>query len=291
MFDRPIEQLWDGHIAVIINQCATAPMYAPERRLIRIIHTLGGCGGTILSRCVGVLPDVALLSEVNPGSVNLFPRFHPLFQDSAWLHLLDAAQSEYFSKKDLGMVDTFRELVGAFHDRATASGRHLVIRDYNYVDFVGVPFLLTPPGSLMLYPALPLSISTVAVAFVRHPIDQWLSLCKHWQVRDALTPAAFCEAYDAFLIALGTTRVYRYEDFVRNPATELRAMCRDLDLPFEASFIERFHHFDSVTGDMTRLRDRRISAPARSERFTEVRKEFRASHSFGKILLATGYAE
>ena len=40
--------------------------------MIHIIHSLGGCGGTVLSRCIGVLPDVALLSEINPGSVKLF---------------------------------------------------------------------------------------------------------------------------------------------------------------------------------------------------------------------------
>src|SRR5438045_9777481 len=37
--------------------------------MIRIIHTIGGCGGTLLSRCIGVLPNVALLSEINPCAV------------------------------------------------------------------------------------------------------------------------------------------------------------------------------------------------------------------------------
>src|SRR6266436_2054528 len=216
--------------------------------MIRIIHTMGGCGGTLLSRCVGVLPGIALLSEINPGSVKLFPQFDPLYQDKAWLHLLGTTEADHFSKKDLGVIENFRELVGTFYDRASAAGRHLVLRDYNYVDFVGVPFRADPPRRLTLYTALPPALSTTSVAFVRHPIDQWLSLCKHQQVSNVLTPSVFCEAYAAFLEEFGTERVYKYEDFVQNPNSELRAICNDLALPFEPSFMERFHQFDSVTG-------------------------------------------
>jgi hypothetical protein len=49
--------------------------------MIHIVHTLGGCGGTLLSRCIGVLPGVVLLSEINPASVKLFSQFDPLYQD------------------------------------------------------------------------------------------------------------------------------------------------------------------------------------------------------------------
>ena len=82
--------------------------------MIRIIHTLGGCGGTLLSRCIGVLPGAALLSEINPSSVKLHKDSDPLYQDRTWLHLLSAAEAEYFSKKDLGIIENFRELIGVF---------------------------------------------------------------------------------------------------------------------------------------------------------------------------------
>jgi hypothetical protein len=259
--------------------------------MIRIIHTMGGCGGTLLSRCVGVLPNVALLSELNPGSVKLFPEFDPLYQDKAWLCLLEATETDYFRQKDLGLFDNFRELVGAFHDRAGAAGRHLVIRDYNYVDFVGVPFIADPPQHLMLYSALPDSISTTSIAFVRHPIDQWLSLCKHVAVRSVLRPHAFCEAYAAFLRALGTRRLYRYEDFVQNPETELRAICSDLVLPFDPSFIKQFYRFNCITGDMARLPEQAISPPARKALLPALIDEFRRSPSFEYVLQATGYAD
>ena len=151
------------------------------------------------------------------------------------------------------------------------------------------PFIADPPRRLMLNLALPHSLATASVAFVRHPIDQWLSLCKHEPVRAVLRPSTFCEAYAAFLRALGTTHVYRYEDFVQNPETELRAICSDLVLPFEPSFINRFYRFNCVTGDMTRFLEQTISPPERKALLPALIDEFRSSPSFGFVLQATGY--
>jgi hypothetical protein len=258
--------------------------------MIGIIHTLGGCGGTLLSRCLGVLPGVALLIEINPASVGLFPAFDPLYQDCAWLHLLDAAEAAEFSKKDLCDIENFRQLVSVFYQRATATARRLVLRDYSYVDFVGVPYTATPPRRLLLRTALPHAVPTSSIAFVRHPIDQWVSLCKHKQVRDVLAPSAFCDAYAAFLQEFGTQRVYKYETFVQNPHGELRAICDDLELPFDPSFIHRFHEFDCVTGDFTRLGET-ISAPQRKVLPPDLAAEFHSSASFRYVLAAAGYPE
>ena len=107
-------------------------------RMLRLIHTLGGCGGTLLSRCLGVLPEVALLSEVNPASVKVNPDYDPLYQDATWLHLLTKADVERFAGMDFRDHGNFRDLMQVFHDRATAANRHLVIRDWNFVEFVGV---------------------------------------------------------------------------------------------------------------------------------------------------------
>lgn len=259
--------------------------------MIRIIHNIGGCGGTLLSRCLGVLPGVALLSEINPGAVKLFPTFNPLYQDAMWLGLLGAENIERFSHRDLGMIENFRELLQLFYDRASAAGRHLVIRDFNYLDFVGVPFVAAPSRQMVLYAALPHEVPTKSVAFIRHPVDQWLSLCTHDIVMAALTPSAFCDAYDAFLRGLRTITVHKYEDFVERPEAEFQAICRELHLPFDISFMERFHTFDSITGNMARLREQAISPPQRKAISPMVMDQFYSSNSFRRILRATGYAE
>lgn len=259
--------------------------------MIHVVHTLGGCGGTVLSRCLGVLPGVALLSEVNPAAVKLFPSFDPLYQDKNWLHLLGPADTERFSSMDLRNVEAFRELVDVLHVRASETGRHLVLRDYNFVDFVGVPFTKEPPRWLTIYAALPAGVPTRAVALIRHPVDQWSSLCKHEAIRPVLPPWAFCGAYAAFLEELGSIPVYKYEDFVARPEMQLRAICGDLALPFDPSFTERFHTFDCVTGDFTRHHEKSISPPCRNMLPPQKLDEFRSSAAFRRILRTTGYAE
>lgn len=237
------------------------------------------------------MPGVALLSEVNPASVKLFPSFDPMYQDITWLHLLTKEDREHFSRLELGEIENFRELIQIFYDRATARERQLVIRDYNYVEFIGIPFRTDPPKRLMLYAALPRAIPTASVALIRHPIDQWLSLCKHQGPDSGISPWRFCDAYDTFLRELGTTALFKYEELIDNPQDQLLAICRELGLHFASSFRERFHQFDGVTGDLTRMRDQSISAPVRKFMPRDVLAEFRSSDGFRTILRKTGYSD
>ncbi len=257
--------------------------------MFRIIHTLGGCGGTLLSRCLAVLPDVALLSEVNPLSVKLFPEFDPVYQDRHWLHLLEPAELEEFAKLDPGDFDVFRNLMLALHDRARGLMKRLVLRDYNYVDFMGVPFIDHPPRRRVLYRALPHAVAVSAIAFIRHPIDQWLSLCKHEQVRDVLSPERFLTGYLAFMEDLGDTPVFRYEDFLGDPHGELSGMCRSLDLEFDPTFEGRFHAYGTLTGDFSRQQERTISAPPCKEIPAALLEQFRSDRRFTDVLHLTGY--
>jgi hypothetical protein len=257
--------------------------------MIRVVHTLGGCGGTLLSRCLGVLPGVALLSEINPFSVKLFPHFDPLHQDRNWLHLLEAADLEKFSRMNLGAFDAFRDLLCTFHDRAEKLGRHLVLRDYNYVDFIGVPYIENPPRKRTMCRALPEGAPVSAIAFIRHPVDQWFSLRKHEHVKAVLTPAIFLGGYVAFLQDLGGIPVFRYEDFVRDPHAELGKMCRELDLEFDPEFEQRFFGYDHVTGDFSRHHERKISLSERKAVPEAVLEEFCSNPHFQTVLWLTGY--
>ncbi len=259
--------------------------------MLRIIHALGGCGSTLLSRCLGVTPEVALLSEVNPASVKLNPAYDPLYQDTTWLHLLTKYDLDRFSRMDLRNPRRFRKLMRVFHHRAVAGGRQLIIRDYNYVEFVGIPFTTNPPRKLMLYRALPPEVPTAAFALIRHPVDQWLSLSKHLQPGWGVTPRFFCDAYDVFLRELGATTLFKYEEFVDNPQDQLLAMCRKFDLRFTPSFQARFHQFASVTGDLLRVGDPSISPSAPKLVPPDVMDAFRSSESYHSILERAGYSD
>jgi hypothetical protein len=54
--------------------------------------------------------------------------------------------------------------------------------------------------------------------------------------------------------------------------------------------MERFHQFDSVTGDLTRLREQAISPPKKKVLPPALIDEFRSAN-FRYILQATGYSD
>lgn len=258
--------------------------------MIRLVHNLGGCGDTLLSRCLGVLPRVALFSEINPLSVNLFDQFHPLHQDREWVHLLKGKDYEDFSSVDLTQACDFRRLILCLYHRCTESGRHLVLRDYNFVEFIGIPFVCDPPCRRNIYTALPSHVPSAAVAFLRHPVDQWASLCKHAQVAAVLTPTVFMRAYANFLDNLRGVPIFRYEDFVRNPCDELRRMCATLRLDFDSSFIDKFAGFDGLTGDFTRHSETQISFPQPKRLPETVIREFLAAPDFKRAMGVGSYS-
>jgi hypothetical protein len=258
---------------------------------ISLVHSLGGCGGTLLSRCLGVLPNVALFSEVNPLAVHLFPQFCPLYQDKNWNHLLTPAELDRFSALDLADPANFSRLVAALRKRALQQNRFLVLRDYNYAEFIGIPFFDNPPGAFRIYDALPAGMPVVAIALIRHPIAQWRSLCKRANVAAVLNPERFCSAYLAFLTQLGAKAVFQYETFVREPEAGMRRICRELRLPFDPAFIQRFHEFQNITGDFSRHHEYVIAQSGARHLSPEIIRCFRASRAYQRILSITGYQD
>ena len=259
---------------------------------LRVIHSLGGCGGTLLSRCLGVLPEVALLSEVNPLSLDFFPELHPLNQDRQWLRLLSASEQKRFSEQDLHDGSNFRALMETFHERAAESGRILVVRDYNYAEFIGVPFLAHPPRRRVLCEVLSDLGPIRAIALVRHPVTQWISLRKHATVRRAaLSPTEFADGYAAFTRDLGETSIFRYEDFVSAPEDQMRRVSACLDVPFDISFREKFHTFDQATGNFARKGETSIASAPQQAVAEKILKEFEAHAGMVEAAAALGYGD
>lgn len=258
--------------------------------MLRVVHSLGGCGGTLLARCLGVLPNVVVLSEINPLSVCTFKELNPLYQDRQWLHLLSDGDHERFSRLDLRQAAHFGEVIAALQKQAESRGLHLIVRDYNYADFIGVPFVPRPPLRRLLYDALPGSGERLAVGLVRHPVDQFVSLRGHVAIRrGGLTAAEFARGYRAFVQDLQGTPVFRYEDLIASPQQELRRICECLQLPFDPGFQERFHTFDKVTGH--RSRQESISGPCRKSPAEEVLLRFETDPALGALAQSLGYEE
>lgn len=223
------------------------------------IYSLGGCGSTLLARFLACMPGVVLLSECNPSSALLYSGdLNPHKQLRDWYpQLFDAALDS--PAQDLAAPDRFGEFICDLERRAQDRGAQLVIRDYSYVDFVGVPFNWDPPRHSSLVGALKGKIETRSAVIVRRPLKQYDSLRSHRNLEHVLSPQIFLSGYSAFMKEFADAFLVRYEDVVHHPHEVVERLCAHLNIPFSADFMQRFVQYRSVTGHLDRADDPNIS--------------------------------
>ena len=216
-----------------------------SRPVIRIIHHLGRTGGTLISRCIGCMRHVVLLSEVHPvGGRDYVPEFSPIRQAHQWFGLLNADDIASV-RRNPGM--DFADAIELISQRCAERNRVLVLRDWTHIDFTGVPFC-APSYRLTTAEALRDRFEVIQTTTVRHPVDQWLSFYNKavWQKR--LTLDAFLHGYRLFAEKCVEIGFMRFEDFVRAPADRMRELCARLSMDYDNLFLERWSDYKLITG-------------------------------------------
>jgi hypothetical protein len=233
------------------------------RATLRLVHHMARSGGTLISKCLGCMSGVVLLSEIHPLGTN---QFNPLVQAQRWYGLLSSQDlHDLKSRGRIGFVDAI-ELI---RRRADDCGQRLVIRDWSHLDFTGVPFIAKPAHRLLTAEALARRFELLQVCTVRHPLDQWLSLSQLAVVQGRLTLEGFLAGYRRFAEVASGIGFHRYEDFTADPERVARSLCAKLQLRYDRGFKERWRDYTFVTGDVAGSRaggeirpvPRRESAP------------------------------
>jgi len=254
---------------------------------IRVLHHLARSGGTLVSRCLGSMGGVALLSAGHPDTRRLID---PVKQAREWHGLVSDADIKGW--KGRGGVD-FAQLCVLCSFRAQQQGKTLLLRDWTHIDYHGVPYARPTMGSRIVE-ALSDHFEIVRTATVRHPIDSYLSLMGLGIMQGVPFPLGAylegCERFAEEAVALGFVR---YEDFTREPDASLRTICDRLEMPFDASYIERWAANDRVTGDTTGTRGGRQEIRPLSRRRADesVVAAFRAHESYHRVKDLLGYDE
>ena len=230
-------------------------MSAPsEKPVIRLFHQLARTGGTLISRCLGCMDEITLLSEIHPFGSKVH---NPLEQAHKWFQL--------FSKEDIDNIAShphaYVDAIQLIHDRATEAGKTLVIRDWTHIDFTGIPFTDTPTYSLLNVELLSERFTVLSYASVRHPIDQWLSLSKlsMYIGNQKLTIAHFMRGYLAFAKLAKQMGYIKYEDFAKHSDTALTDLCTGLELNFDSNYLDNWSTYSTITGDNTTSSQSRFS--------------------------------
>lgn len=207
---------------------------APRPEPVRTLHHFSCTGGTLIGKCIAALPNVQLLSEVDPWSTQLLPdalKFSP----TDMVTLLRQSSRGATAAQIAGL---FAAQVRFLQQDAVSQGLRLVLRDHAHSHFCHGAAVPERPNLRQLMPAdLPL----LSLLTVRHPLDSFASLQRNgWVHFEPRTLDAYCRRYLQFLDSYAGVPVLRYEDFVAAPQPTMQRLCTLLDLQHEAHFEQHF---------------------------------------------------
>jgi hypothetical protein len=253
-----------------------------------VIRNLGGCGSTLVGRLIASLPDVVLLSECNPRSAYLFKGvMNPINQLRGWFpELLPVVHG--IDEYELGHPPYFGELIRKLYVYLKNNGKQLIVRDYNYVDFVGFPFTDAMYNNSSLNHACETDFIIKDVVLVRHPADQLASLRSHYCMRN-LAAQDFVDCYLDFLRFFKNSYIYQYESLVSNPDFYMACLCYDIGLTWSSEAMNKFVSMDKITGNLERIDDSSISKPVRKEASLNAEKELQGCYDYNRLLEKLGY--
>lgn len=204
-------------------------------------------GGTVLNQCLGCLPNVVILSEVNPlggGSG----------KDSVSYQTVKEQAKNWYQIELKS--DNFVEQVIELEKICANTGKYLLVRDWTFVNFT--PLInnnWNPPNTLMTIEALEGKCNLISFAFVRDSIDVWIS-------RGTPNAKDFFDSYLRYIKAIikEDIPIFKYEDFCKNSGFVLRRICEVTGLEYRKTY-EKYKNFHQVNGDIQILsRGRRQGA-------------------------------
>lgn len=229
---------------------------ARSKPVIPVLRHLARSGGTVISRCIGCMRGVAMLSEVHPANMVVT---QPIRQAREWFGLVTDADITRWKRAG---PPTLLQLVALCEQRAKAGGKRLVLRDWTHLDYIGVPYA-EPSMGFAVGDALAGAYGVAEAVTVRHPLDQFLSLARMDIMRGRLTPAGYLRGCAAFAEHAAEVGFVRYEDFTADPEPALRTLCERLTLEYDPSWRERWSSYTRVTGD--------TASGSRGSRSSEIR--------------------
>lgn len=259
--------------------CSEAARASPEP--VRTIHHFACTGGTLISKCLATLPNVYLLSEVDPlselahGSKS---RFYPT-------DLIGLVRLGTRPPDDHVCIEIFLRGLSAIYEDARKKGLRLILRDHSHSHFCVGPSVRSRPTLRQIvgdhYPLR-------ALVTVRHPLDSYLSLLENgWAEFTPNNLDEYARRYQEFLAHHEGVETIRYEDLIEDPENVVLSICRTLALPYNENFMGSFSAI-TLSGDSGRS-GRSIAARARRSIPRSVQEDSRSSMVYAELCEQLGY--
>lgn len=231
-------------LSSLLEKCqqTSAEIAARPPEPIRTIHHFACTGGTLFSKCLAVMPNTQLLSEVDPLSTMRDLIFAP---SDLILHL---RHSQRPVPQDV-LLNIFLSGLQVLYDHSNRNGTRLVLRDHTHSHFcVGAEV----PDRATFQALIATKFPTLSVVTVRHPLDSFLSLrYQKWHLFLPQTFDEYCKRYLAFLDAYQGLAVFKYEDLITDTDKTLADVCAVLQLLFVPDVLDLLSVV-GLTGDSGR---------------------------------------
>jgi len=265
-----------------LSLCAQHQDVAPEP--IRLVHHFACTGGTLLCKCIAAMPNVQLLSEVDPLSTVLEQPGKPRFSATDMVTVM--RQSTRGANAEL-LIELFLNDLGIIHTDTITLGQRLVVRDHAHSHFCfGSEIQARPSLREIVSSRFPIR----SVVTVRHPLDSFLSLeANGWLNFSPATIDEYCRRYIAFLNAYEGVPVLKYETFISAPHEVMRNVCSLLEISYSDQFIDLFGVF-RLTGESGR-RSNFIEYKPRRPVNERLSKEIHQSNHYQTLRAMLEYGE
>lgn len=226
---------------------------------IRIIHHFACSGGTIISRAIALMPNVQLLSEIDPLSTLHVNRKAPYFAPT---DLILNLRHSIRPVDEAIIVEVFLSALLTLHSELERRGYDLVLRDHIHSHYC----TYRNPRDRRDFRSIIADRHPVrSIITVRHPLDSFLSLvAQGWHVHfDPSTLDEYSRRYHLFLDDHARISIFKYEDFVADKIQFLRNVCSDLEIDYIGG-AEELLPIAHLTGDSGRSADTIAFRPRRA---------------------------
>jgi len=251
---------------------------------IRILHQMARCGGTIISKCIGCMDNILLLSEIHPQNMA------DMIIHQAYSRHNIISEEEYQHLKNNGNFN-FIKAISLIYDRCKETDKILIIRDWSHNDYTEISGMPLPKYKSVLSEVLSDTHDIINTSTVRHPIDQWLSLKTLTQIKDRISLDSFLYGYRRFAELSKDVGFIRFEDFTADPDKHLSTLSKNLDMPFDQNYINKWPDFNIISGDCSGrgAKNSKISTLPRRNIDSELLQQFENNSDYLTSLELLGY--
>ena len=280
----PVQESGGSLLDQCLALCDEGEARGPEP--VRTLHHFACTGGSLFAKCASAMPNVRLLSEVDPLSTTqqTFREGRLRFSPTDMINLVQQGDR---GADDALVLDMFLADLALIHADGERRGLRVLLRDHAHGPYATGPATPDRPG---LRDIVSRRFPVLSLVTVRHPLDSYLSLrANGWVHFKPGTLDEYGARYLDFLDAHAGVPVLRYEDLLAEPVRVVRQLCGYLDLPYNPEF-ENLFDAVRVTGDSGRAGPV-LSPRPRREVTDDLRDESGASPNYTRLLQVLGYGD